>query len=151
MRIYIGADHRGFEVKAKIVKLLEAAKYDVVDVGTNDSQSSCDYPKIAFKVAKAVAKDKNSKGILACMSGIGIAIAANKVKGAYAALCYNPQAAELSRRHNNANILVLGAGFVKPGDIPKIVKSWLKAEFEGDRHLRRFRQVQAIEKRESLG
>ena len=146
MRIYIGADHRGVELKTKIKKILEARKYQVVDLGTNDPDTSCDYPVVAYKVATAVAKDKTSKGILACMSGIGQSIAANKVKGAYAALCYTPLAATLSRQHNNSNILVLGVGFIKKTDISKIVNNWLDAEFEGGRHLRRFKQIQALEK-----
>ena len=146
MKIYIGADHRGFDFKEKIIKLLDAGKYDVIDMGAYNSEVSCDYPKVAYKVATRVAKDKNSRGILLCMSGIGQAMAANKVKGAYAALCYNPQAAQLSRAHNNSNILVLGAKFVKPNEIKKIINVWLTTPFEGGRHLRRINQVRNIEK-----
>lgn len=146
MRIYIGADHRGFPLKDKIVKLLGRRGYVVEDMGTFDETNSCDYPKVACRVAKSVAKSKGSRGVLVCMSGIGQAIAANKVRGAYAALCYNAEAATLSRQHNNANILVLGAKFVKEKDIPKILDAWLTAEFEGGRHERRFKQIQKIEK-----
>ena len=145
-RIYIGADHRGFPLKDKIVKLLGRRGCTVEDMGTFDEAQSHDYPKVAYRVARAVAKSRNSRGVLVCMSGIGQAIAANKVRGAYAALCYNAEAAALSRRHNNANILVLGAKFVKEKDVPGFLDAWLAAEFEGGRHERRFKQIQKIEK-----
>lgn len=145
-KIYIGADHRGFPLKDKIVTLLGRRGYMVEDIGTFDETRACDYPQVAQKVAKAVAKTRGSRGILVCMSGIGQAIAANKVRGAYAALCYNFEAAALSRRHNNANILVLGAKFVKEREIPRILGAWFGAEFEGGRHGRRFKQIQRIEK-----
>ena len=146
MKIYIGADHRGYDFKKKIISLLAKQGLTVEDLGTDTSQEPCDYPKIAYEVAQAVAKHKDSKGILVCMSGIGQSIAANKVKGAYAALCYNAEAAALSRQHNNANILVLSAKFVKSSELSKILKNWLGAKFEGGRHLRRFKQIQHIEK-----
>lgn len=146
LRIYIGADHRGFPLKSKIVKLLGRRGYAVKDMGTFDETNTCDYPQVARKVARAVIKTKGSRGILVCMSGIGQAIAANKVRGAYAALCYNAEAAALSRQHNNANILVLGAKFVKEKDVPEILDAWLAAEFEGGRHGRRFEQIKKIEK-----
>ena len=145
-KIFIGADHRGFPLKERIVKLLARRGYTVEDMGTCDETQACDYPQVAQKVAKAVAKTRDSRGILVCMSGIGQAIAANKVRGAYAALCYNAEAAVLSRQHNNANILVLGAKFVKEKEIPKILDAWLNAKFEGGRHERRFKQIQRIEK-----
>ena len=146
MKVYIGADHRGFGFKQKIGKILEARGHNVVDLGTDNSVDTCDYPVVAYKVAKAVAKTKNSRGVLVCMSGIGQSIAANKVKGAYAALCYNAEAAALSRRHNNANILVMSAKFIKPAGVANVIKAWFGAKFEGGRHLRRFRQIQRIEK-----
>ena len=146
MKVYIGADHRGYQFKEKIVKVLIALDCDVVDLGTHDEAVTCDYPKVAYKVATEVAKTKNGRGILVCMSGIGQTIAANKVRGAYAALCYNPEAAQLSRQHNNSNILVLSSKFVKPEDIEKIIHVWLNTKFEGGRHLRRFNQIKKIEK-----
>jgi RpiB/LacA/LacB family sugar-phosphate isomerase len=145
-KIYIGADHRGFPLKDRIVKLLGCRGYTVEDMGTFNETQACDYPQVAQKVAKAVAKARGSRGILVCMSGIGQAIAANKVRGVYAALCYNAEVAALSRQHNNANILVLGAKFVKAKEIPRILAAWLTAEFEGGRHHRRFKQIQKIEK-----
>lgn len=145
-KIYIGADHRGFSLKNKIVKLLGRRGYAVEDMGTFEEARVCDYPTVACRVAKAVAMTKGNCGILVCLSGIGQAIAANKVRGAYAALCYNARAAALSRQHNNANILVIGAKFVKEKEIPKILDAWLAAEFEGGRHARRFKQIQKIER-----
>ena len=146
MKIFIGADHRGYSFKRKIVAILNAQGHEVVDMGTQDSAVSCDYPKIAFKVATEVARLKNVRGILLCMSGIGQTMAANKVRGAYAALCYNVRSAALSRQHNNANILVLGAKFVDPKDLSKILRTWLNTAFEGGRHQRRINQIKKIEK-----
>ena len=145
MKVFIGADHRGYNLKKKIVKLLEAADYQVIDTGSVD-ETPCDYPKISYEVATRVANSRGSRGILICLTGIGHTIAANKVPGAYAALCYNKKAALLSRQHNDANVLVLGAKFVPPEKMPEIIKVWLKTEFEGGRHLRRVNQIKEIEK-----
>lgn len=145
MKVYIGADHRGYSMKEKIIKKLQASNYTVIDEGTDNAEESCDYPKIAYKVASGVSKSAQNRGILICMSGIGQAMAANKVKGAYAALCYNAEAAELSRRHNNANVLVLSAKFTPRGQENKIVENFLKTEFEGGRHKRRVAQIKKIE------
>lgn len=144
--IFIGADHRGFALKGRLGDALRGQGHEVVDVGAYEPEP-CDYPGISLEVASNVARLKGSRGILVCMSGIGHSIAANKVRGAYAALCYNAQAAELSRRHNNANILVLGAAFVKEREILKIIQVWLSTEFEGGRHLRRTNQIKAMEKK----
>ena len=150
MKVYLGADHRGVAFKSKVKAILSSMKIHFEDLGTNDETTSCDYPVSAYQVASKVAKNKNSKGILVCMSGIGQAIAANKVKGAYAALCYNAAAAQLSRQHNNANVLVLSAKFVNPSEIRKILTAFLTTEFEGGRHLRRFKQIQRIEKLQKI-
>ncbi len=147
MKVYIGADHKGYSFKEKIIKILNTQGHDVEDAGTHDDVNSCDYPKIAEKVGTQVAKSKNTRGILVCMSGIGQAIAANKVKGVLAALCCNAEAAELSRQHNNANVLVIGAKFVKQKELPKIVRVWMETPFEGGRHLRRVKQIKEIERR----
>ena len=147
MKIYIGADHRGFQLKKEIVAFLEGQGYRVHDVGSYEEGVSCDYPKMSYLVASHVAKSKNARGILVCMTGIGHTIAANKVPGAYAALCYNKEAAALAREHNNSNILVLGAKFVNKEDLPEIIKIWLETPFAGGRHLRRVKQIKAIEKR----
>ena len=147
MKIFIGADHRGFYFKKKITQILKTQGFNVVDLGAYDSAKSCDYPKVAYKVASEVSRSRNSRGILVCMSGIGQVIAANKVRGAYAALCYNTESAALSRKHNNANILVLGSKFVKSKDIGKILRVWLNTKFEGGRHRRRINQIKKMEKR----
>jgi len=147
MKIFIGADHRGVALKSKVTKRLTALGHDVVDVGTHKKDVSCDYPRISFDVARRVARDKEARGILICLSGIGHSIAANKIRGAYAALCYNKQAALLSRQHNNANILVVGAKFVKSHQMVPLIKAWLKTPFEGGRHARRVNQIKRREKK----
>jgi len=144
--IFIGADHRGFKLKGKIIKFLKTKKIMVIDVGTF-SEVSCDYPLIAFRLGKNVAASSRSRGILICKTGIGDSIAANKVKGVRAALCYNTKAARLSREHNDSNVLVLGSDFVKEKDARKIIDIWLKVEFEGGRHLRRIKQIKQFEKK----
>jgi len=146
MKIFIGADHRGFRLKKQLVKFLESKGHDVVDVGTHEEGVPCDYPAISRKVGLAVLKNKNARGILACMTGLGHSIAANKIPGVRAVLCYNKKAAFLSRAHNDSNILIVGAKFVKPKDMTGIVSTWLAAKFEGGRHLRRVNQIKKIEK-----
>ena len=145
LKVFIGADHRGVGFKEKIKKILQQLNVPHEDVGTFDAKERCDYPVTAFKVASRVARSSQYRGILVCMSGIGQAIAANKVKGAYAALCSSAEAARLARRHNNANVLVLGSKFVKPQDIARIIKVWLSTEFEGGRHQRRVDLIKKME------
>ena len=147
MRVFIGADHRAFRLKKKIVPFLKDSGYPVIDLGTHVAEPPCDYPKIGYAVARKVVENPGSRGILLCMTGIGHSIAANKVPGAYAALCYNKKSAVLSRQHNNANILVVGAKFVKAKDIPSIISAWLRTEFEGGRHERRVGQIREIERK----
>ncbi|MDD5618681.1 MAG: ribose 5-phosphate isomerase B [Candidatus Omnitrophica bacterium] len=144
MKIAIGSDHGGFKLKEKVIKFLKSKKHKVKDFGTNSIQS-CDYPLIAYGVANSVAKKKTQKGILICKTGIGNSITANKVKGIRAALCYNIKAAELSRRHNDSNVLVLGALFTNYSKAKKIIEVWLKTKFEGGRHMRRVKQIERIE------
>ena len=146
MKVYIGADHRGFELKKKIVGVLKSKGHEVMDVGTHTQGDDCDYPQFSYEVATRVAKTEASRGILVCMTGIGHSIAANKVPGAYAALCYNKEAAVLSRQHNNANILVVGSKFVSESEILEIIEVWLASSFEGERHSRRTEQIKKIEK-----
>jgi RpiB/LacA/LacB family sugar-phosphate isomerase len=147
MKIFIAADHRGVELKKEIKTFVEGFGHTVVDMGAEASDKPCDYPPLAYKVAVSVAKQHSARGILLCMTGIGISIAANKVPGAYAALCYNAEVAKFSRQHNNANILVLGAKFVSKEEMRKIIRVWLEEKFEGGRHARRVRQVKDIEKK----
>ncbi len=147
MTIFIGADHRGFMFKEKITAALRTLGHEVVDVGTYVVDPPCDYPAISFEVGRNVAAHKNSRGILVCLTGIGHSMAANKVRGVYAALCYSKEAAELSRRHNNANVLVLGSNFVSENTMMDIIRVWLETPFDGGRHLRRINQIVAFEKK----
>ena len=146
MQIFIGADHRGFQLKKKVTDHLKGRGHQVTDVGTDVEGVDCDYPPLSKDVAVRVSKTAGSLGILLCMTGIGHSIAANKVRGAYAALCYSVEAARFSRQHNNANILVIGAKFVTQAQVLEIIDAWLGAEFEGGRHLRRTQQIKDIEK-----
>ena len=141
IKIAIGSDHGGFEYKASIIKALQVKGYDVVDMGTY-SPESCDYPIIAKKVARAVAKGDFEKGILVCGSGIGMSMAANKVKGIRAAVCGDTFSARATRAHNNANILCLGQRVVGEGLALDIVDIWLTTKFEGGRHERRVNMIE---------
>lgn len=151
MNVYIGADHRGFEYKKIIIVALKKTGHTVVDVGTHSGEEPCDYPDVAKNVGARVAKDPDSRGILVCMSGIGQTIAANKVKGVYAALCYNLEAAELSRRHNNANVLVLSSKFISEKDLSKILNVWMTTPFEGGRHAARVAKIKEMEQNQCGG
>jgi len=146
MKIFIGADHRGFQLKKKINDALKAQGHEAVDMGTHIEGVDCDYPEISYKVGVEVVKNPGSRGILLCMTGIGHSIAANKIPGVYAALVYNKEAAALSRQHNDSNVLILGSKFVDEANMLEIIKIWLSTGFEGGRHLRRKEQIQNIEK-----
>ena len=147
MKIFIGADHRGFQLKKRLNDFLKGLGHEVVDVGTHVDGVDCDYPQFAYDVATAVVKHQDSRGILLCMTGIGHSIAANKVPGARAALVYNTEAAVLSRQHNDSNILVLGSKFVDEATMFDIIKIWLATGFElGGRHERRVEAIKAIER-----
>ena len=141
IKIAIGSDHGGFEYKASIIKALQVKGYDVVDMGTY-SPESCDYPIIAKKVARAVAKGDFEKGILVCGTGIGMSMAANKVKGIRAAVCGDTFSARATRAHNNANILCLGQRVVGEGLALDIVDIWLTTKFEGGRHESRVNMIE---------
>lgn len=141
IKIAIGSDHGGFEYKASIIKALQVKGYDVVDMGTY-SPESCDYPIIAKKVARAVAKGDFEKGILVCGTGIGMSMAANKVKGIRAAVCGDTFSARATRAHNNANVLCLGQRVVGEGLALDIVDIWLTTKFEGGRHERRVNMIE---------
>ena len=140
--IAIASDHGGFELKQEIRKYLEENNIEYKDFGTN-STASCDYPAYAKEVAHAVANKEYEKGILICGTGIGISIAANKVKGIRAALCHDCFSAQATREHNDANILALGGRVVGPGLALKIVDTFLNTEFSNDeRHMRRIRMIE---------
>ena len=146
MRIGIGNDHSALELKAEIIELIEARGHEVVDYGTNSSES-CDYPVYGEIVARAVAAGEVEQGILICGTGLGISLAANKVKGIRAAVCSEPFTAKMARVHNNCNILAFGARVVGAELAKMIVETWLDAEFEGGRHQRRVDLITAIEEK----
>ncbi|SMC19625.1 ribose-5-phosphate isomerase [Desulfacinum hydrothermale DSM 13146] len=136
LKIMIGADHAGFELKQKIVSRLQQAGYPVEDIGTH-SMDSVDYPDYAFRVARAVAAGHADRGILVCGSGIGMSMAANRISGVRAVLACEPYAAKMSRRHNDSNVLCLGGRFLGQDLAFEIVDTWLAEGFEGGRHSRR--------------
>lgn len=144
MKIAIGCDHGGYQLKQDIAAYLEKKGYTYQDFGTHNTES-CDYPDIALPVAQAVAGGEFDRGILICGTGIGIGIAANKVKGIRAALCHDTFSAHACREHNNANILTMGQRVVGPGLALDIVDIWLHTEFEGGRHQTRVEKIQKIE------
>src|SRR3990167_9357261 len=145
MKVALGADHGGYGLKGEIRLFLKNEGYQSVDFGTNSSEP-CDYPKYAYKVAKAVSDRKADLGILICKSGNGMAMVANKFPDVRAAICFDRNVAILSRQHNNANILVLGSEHLFD-DPELIVRSWLAAGFEGGRHARRVNQISSVEKK----
>ena len=144
MKIAIGADHAGFVLKETLLARLREQGYDVEDLGTN-STVSVDYPDFAAAVAHKVASAEVDKGILVCSSGVGMSIAANKVHGVRAALGTTTEEVELVRKHNDANILALGAKFSAPALAEALVDTFLKTDFEGGRHQRRIEKIAALE------
>ena len=141
VKISIGSDHGGFEYKDVIKNFLTNEGYEVIDEGTY-SKESCDYPEIAKQVAKKVSTGEVSRGILICGSGIGMSIAANKVKGIRAALCSETTSARLSREHNNSNVLCMGQRLIGETMAIDIVKTWLNTEFSGGRHQNRIDMIE---------
>ena len=148
MRIAIGADHAGFPLKEHLKGTLEELGHEVDDHGT-DSEESVDYPDICAGVGRAVVQGEAERGIVLGGTGQGEQISANKVRGVRAALCHCLYTARLSREHNDANVLAMGARVVAPGLADEIVKVWLSTEFEGGRHATRLDQIAAIEKESS--
>jgi ribose 5-phosphate isomerase B len=144
MKIAVGSDHRGFDAKKRIVNLLRQLDHEVLDLGA-DVSDSVDYPDYAFQVAQAVGAKQVDRGILICGTGIGMCIAANKVRGVRAAPCHDSITAEMSRRHNDANILCLSADLLGDELIDRMVRIWLTTEFEGGRHGRRVEKITRFE------
>ena len=144
MKILIGSDHGGYELKDKIIKFLKKSKYKAEDLGTH-SKESCDYPLIGFDVAKKVSEGKADLGILICKTGIGMTIVANKLNGVRAAACYDKNMAKSSREHNDCNILVLAAQYTDFREAKEMIRAWLGAGFLGERHARRVKQIRAFE------
>jgi ribose 5-phosphate isomerase B len=144
MKIAIGSDHRGFDAKRRLVPMLRQLGHEVMDLGP-DGNDSVDYPDYAYRVAKAVSDGQVERGILICGTGIGMCIAANKVKGVRAAPCHDSITVEMSRRHNDANVLCLSADLLGDELIGRIVRLWLETDFEAGRHARRVDKIKRIE------
>jgi len=144
--VAVGADHGGYELKEMLKGYLEELGYAVVDCGT-DSTASVDYPDFAFAVAQLVAQGRAWRGIVVDGAGVGSCMAANKVPGVRAAMCYDQATAVNSREHNDANVLTLGAGLIGPNLARQIVKSWLEMPAGGGRHARRVEKIMGIERR----
>lgn len=146
MRIAVGSDHRGTMMRDKIMKFLERQGHELVDKGTH-SRESVDYPDVAAAVAESVSKKEVERGILICGTGLGMCIAANKFPGVRAAPCHDDLTAELSRRHNDLNVLCLSGDILGERLVDRLVEIWLKTPFEGGRHARRVEKIARLEKR----
>jgi ribose 5-phosphate isomerase B len=145
MKVALANDHRGIKAMEHIKAIVTQLGYEVIDFSNGSADQSMDYPDEAFEAASAVSQGKADLGILICGTGIGMSIAANKVKGIRAALCYDELAAKVSREHNDANILCLSGDLLGPSMLQKIVQTWLSTEFLAGRHLRRIKKIKAIE------
>ena len=141
MKIVVASDHAGYAYKNEIKEFLKNKGYEVLDVGTNSTES-CDYPVFAHEAAKKVTSGEANFGVLVCSSGEGIAIAANKTKGIRAGIAYNDEVAGLMRQHNNANMISFGASFMKLEDVLRRVEIFLNTPFEGGRHERRVNEIE---------
>ena len=146
MRVAVGCDHRGFSVREKLIDLLQRLGHEVDDAGTF-SGDAVDYPDIAAAVAGKVSHNEVERGILICGSGLGMCIAANKFPGVRAAPCHDELTAEMSRRHNDANILCLSADLLSDQHIDRMISTWLSTSFEGGRHARRVEKIHELERR----
>lgn len=144
MKIAIGNDHVALEMKQQIIAYLEELGHEVIDFGTHTAER-CDYPVYGEQVANAVANGQAERGILICGTGVGISLAANKVRGIRAVVCSEPYTAMLSRQHNNTNILAFGARVIGIELAKMIVREWLTAEFEGGRHQKRIDMIDEIQ------
>jgi ribose 5-phosphate isomerase B len=144
MRIYLGADHAGFELKEHVRDTLKALGHEVTDVGT-DGEESVDYPDYAGMVARAVAGGAADFGVLVCGTGLGMAIAANKVPGVRAVQISDPEMARMARLHNNANVVTLAGRYLPPAAADAVLEVFLKTEYEGGRHQRRVDKISALE------
>ena len=140
LRVCIASDHRGYAIKAKLVQTLRDASFDVTDVGT-DSDHAVDYPDFARVVAEKISKGEADRGILICGTGIGMAIGANKFPGVRAAACYDEVMIEMSRRHNDLNVLCLPGDMFNDRPLDDLVLLWLRTKFEGGRHARRVEKL----------
>ena len=148
MKIILGADHGGFELKNDIAKWLETQGYQIQDIGTFSSES-VDYPDFSLKVAQEVTNGIFERGVLGCGSGVGVAIAANKVNGIRAVQCHDTVIARLSREHNDTNIITMGGRFIAKELAYEIMTIWLNTEFAGGRHYKRIDKINSIENLET--
>jgi ribose 5-phosphate isomerase B len=146
MRIVVGSDHRGYHVKSKVIDLVRRLGHEVFDEGTNGG-GSIDYPDVASNAASKVSKGEVDRAILICGTGIGMCIAANKFPGVRAAPCHDDLTAEMSRRHNDLNVLCLSADMLGEKLIDRMVEIWLTTEFEGGRHARRVEKIGHLEQK----
>ena len=144
MKIALGCDHGGYELKEYIITVIEKMGHEATDFGRH-SLDSCDYPDFGAAAAKAVAAGECDMGIVVCTTGIGISIAANKVKGIRCAHCADCLQAEMTRKHNNANMMAIGAGFTGKNMAERMVQAFLSTEFEGGRHERRVNKIMELE------
>jgi ribose 5-phosphate isomerase B len=145
MRIALGTDHRGFSLRPQVLELLKRLGHEVVDVGTFSSDS-VDYPDIAAAVAKKVGSGEVDRGVLVCGTGLGMCISANKFVGVRAAPCHDDLTAEMSRRHNDANIICLSADLLGEHLVDHMIELWLNTPFEGGRHARRVEKISALDR-----
>jgi len=150
MRIAVGTDHRGYSIRSKVIELVKRLGHDVEDVGTY-SGDAVDYPDIAAAVARKVSHGEADRGILVCGTGMGMAIAANKFHGVRAAPCHDDLTAEMSRRHNDSNVLCLSADLLGQRLIDRMVELWLSTPFEGGRHARRVEKIRELEEQAEKG
>ncbi len=150
MKVAIASDHRGFHLKEKVISLLKAKGHTVIDDGPA-SDASVDYPDFAALVAKKVSSGEVDRGILICGTGIGMAISANKFPGVRAAACADEVTAELSRRHNDLNVLCLSGDLLSARVTERLVEKWLDTQFEGGRHARRVDKIGELERENRIG
>jgi ribose 5-phosphate isomerase B len=144
MRIAVGTDHRGYAIRSKVIELVERLGHEVEDLGTFSGEA-VDYPDIAAAVARKVGRGEVDRGILVCGTGLGMCIAANKFRGVRAAPCHDDLTAEMSRRHNDSNVLCLSADLLGERLIDRMVELWLSTPFEGGRHARRVEKIRQLE------
>lgn len=147
MKIYLGSDHGGFQLKEELKKRLKAWGYAFEDLGNTELDPNDDYPEFAIAVAKKVAENpEENRGVLLCRSGIGVDIVANKFKGVRSALAHNEEMARESREHDNTNVISFAADYLPQGEIVRMLRAWLDVSFSGDeRHIRRLKQIEELE------
>jgi ribose 5-phosphate isomerase B len=150
MKLFVGSDHAGFQLKTALVKLARELGHEVEDLGPKTADR-VDYPDFGAKVGRAVVENPGSRGLVCCGSGIGISIAANKIPGVRAALTWNEDSARLSRQHNDANVLAVGERMVSQGEAEGMLRVWLETEFEGGRHADRVAKLTALDAERAEG